>query len=174
MMEVQIDEVCAELQNIKYKTMLLKGTAPKELKISGSMDNLEKFLENEKNNNNDTLNEQPWNKLDKTAKLKKFSVYMEAYAVENNLTVEEKAILTAFLKDCLDRKKLQRVKDVEYDKMTGQIKSIPAMIYNKVSKHFTLKNMDKRVSTLKSLPPKKVKSITAKCKDDDDEDDDEF
>ena len=48
-MEVQIDEVCAELQNIKYKTMLLKGTAPKELKISGSMDNLEKFLENEKN-----------------------------------------------------------------------------------------------------------------------------
>jgi hypothetical protein len=28
--------------------------------------------------------------------------------------------------------------------------------FNKVNKHFTLKNLDKRVSTLKSLPPKKI------------------
>jgi hypothetical protein len=62
------------------------------------------------------------------------------------------------LKDCLDRKKLQRVKDVIYDKTLGEIKEIPALSYNKSSNHFTLKNLDaKRVSTLKSLPPKKVK-----------------
>jgi len=57
----------------------------------------------------------------------------------------------------LDRKKFQRVKDVDYDKTTGEIKDIPAIFYNKPTKHFTLKNTDKRVSTLKSLPPKKVK-----------------
>ena len=164
-------EVCAELQNIKYKTMLLKGTPQKELKISGSLDNLEKFLENEKNTNNDTLNEQPWNKLDKTAKLKKCAVFVEAYVSEHELNTEERLILTTFLKDCLDRKKLQRVKDVDYDKMTGQIKNIPSLLYNKSSKHFTLKNTDKRVSTLKSLPPKKMKAISIKCKDDDENDD---
>ena len=55
----------------------------------------------------------------------------------------------------LDKKKLQRVKDVEYSKEIGEIKSIPALQYMKQTKHFTLKNVDKRVSTLKSLPPKK-------------------
>ena len=62
------------------------------------------------------------------------------------------------MKDCLDRKKLQRVKDVIYYKTLGEIKEIPALSYNKSNNHFTLKNLDaKRVSTLKSLPPKKLK-----------------
>ena len=74
-----------------------------------------------------------------------------------------------FLKDCLDKKKLQRVKDVIYDKTTGMVKEIPALHYVKSSKHFTLKNIDKRVSTLKSLAPKKVnKSIKNKINTTDD------
>jgi hypothetical protein len=59
------------------------------------------------------------------------------------------------LRDSLDRKRFQRVKDVDYDKSTGKIKDIPALFFNKSTNHFTLKNIDKRVSTLKSLPPKK-------------------
>ena len=39
--------------------------------------------------------------------------------------------------------------------MNGIVKDIPALIYTKASKHFTLKNIDKRVSTLKSLSIKK-------------------
>ena len=46
--------------------------------------------------------------------------------------------------------------DVIYDKDTGIIKEIPALTYTKSTKHFTLKNIDKRVSTLKSLAPKKT------------------
>ena len=69
---------------------------------------------------------------------------------------EEEKLMVTFLKDCLDRKKLQRVKDVIYDKTTGQIKDIPALSYTKSNKHFTLKNLEKRVSTLKSLAPKKA------------------
>ena len=45
-----IDE-CQELKNIKYKTMLLNGNPLKETKSSNDLSNLEKFLENEKNNN---------------------------------------------------------------------------------------------------------------------------
>ena len=65
-------------------------------------------------------------------------------------------MLISFFKDCLDRKKFQRVKDVIYDKTTGLIKEIPALSYIKTTKHFTLKNIDKRVSTQKSLPTKKL------------------
>ena len=51
---------------------------------------------------------------------------------------------------------MQRVKDVIYDKINGTIKEIPALSYTKINKHFTLKNIDKRISTLKSLPVKKT------------------
>ena len=145
-------EECLELKNIKYKTMLLSGVPLKETKQSNNLDNLDKFLEDEKNTNKS----EPWCKLDKTIKTKKIIDYVELYKTENSLDQEEEKLLVAFLKDCLDRKKLQRVKDVIYDKTTGQIKDIPALSYTKSNKHFTLKNLEKRVSTLKSLAPKKA------------------
>jgi hypothetical protein len=83
---------------------------------------------------------------------------------DNQLNEEEGDILIQFLKDCLDRKKLQRIKDVVYDKENGVIKSIPALTYIKTTKHFTLKNIEKRVSTVKSLPPKKGHGTTIKNK----------
>lgn len=144
---------CQELKNLKYKTMLLNGVPLQETKTTSSNDlsNLDKFLENEKNNN---INE-PWCKLNKTIKTKKIQEYIEIYKQENNLNDEESGILFSFLKDCIDRKKLQRVKDVLYDKENGNIREIPTLCYVKSNKHFTLKNIDKRVSTLKSLAPKK-------------------
>jgi hypothetical protein len=144
-------EECLELKNIKYKTMLLNGNPLQETKSANDMYNLDKFLENEKINNDN----EPWCKLNKTVKTKKILDYVEKYKIEKNLNEEEEQILITFLKDCLDRKKLQRVKDVVYDKINGNIKDIPALSYTKINKHFTLKNMDKRISTLKSLAPKK-------------------
>jgi len=146
------DEECVELKNIKYKTMLLSGTPIKETKSSNDLSNLEIFLENEKNNN---ITE-PWCKLDKTVKTKKLLEFVEIYKNDNHLDTEEEKLLINFLKDCLDRKKLQRVKDVVYDKTNGSVKDIPALSYNKANKHFTLKNLEKRISTLKSLAPKKI------------------
>jgi hypothetical protein len=151
MEEVTATNECQELKNLKYKTMLLNGVPLKEIKSSNDLSNLDKFLENEKNNN---VNE-PWCKLNKTVKTKKIQEYVEIYKGQNNLNDEESNLLFSFLKDCIDRKKLQRVKDVIYDKENGSIKEIPALCYIKTSKHFTLKNIDKRVSTLKSLAPKK-------------------
>ena len=152
-----VTEECVELKNIKYKTMLLSGNVLKEMKSSSSDDltNLDKFLEDNKTN---SLNE-PWSKLDKTIKTKKLILYAESYSKNNTFNPEEELLLVAFLKDCLDRKKLQRAKDVDYDKNTSEIKDIPALFYMKTTQHFTLKNVDKRISTLKSLPPKKVKTI---------------
>jgi len=161
MEETSIKNDCQELKNIKYKTMLLNGAPLPETKSSNDLTNLDKFLENEKTNNGN----EPWCKLNKTTKTKILQDYVKIYRSVNNLSDEESELLTAFLKDCLDRKKLQRVKDVIYDKETGTIKDIPALCYMKTTKHFTLKNIDKRVSTLKSLAPKKHNQTTVRNKE---------
>lgn len=157
--EEQISD-CHELKSIKYKTMILNGVQWPETKSSSDLTNLDKFLENEKNNNSF----EPWSKLDKTAKIKKLTFFAENYKNENNLTDEEYDSLISFFRDCLDRKKLQRVKDVNYNKETGEIKDIPALHYNKPINHFTLKNMDKRVSTVRGLTPKKKQGTVKNVK----------
>jgi hypothetical protein len=145
-------EQCQELKNIKYKTMLLNGSILKETKSSNDLSNLDKFLDEEMKSNSN----EPWCKLNKTIKTKKLLEYVKMYKVQNSLDEEETEILILFLKECLDKKKLIRVKDVTYDKTDGMVLEIPSLLYNKGSKHFTLKNMDKRISTLKSLSIKKA------------------
>lgn len=153
---------CLELKNIKYKTMIKNGAPMKETKQSNNLANLELFLENEKASNSS----EPWCKLDKNLKTKKVLEFIEKYRSEHSLENDEVDLLTLFLKSCLDKKKLNRVKDVIYDKTTGAIKEIPALSFTKATKHFTLKNMDKqRVSTLKSLAPKKGQTLKNKSDD---------
>ena len=166
------EEECIELKNIKYKTMLMSGNAIKETKTSNDMSKLDKFLEQDKTNNEN----ESWTKLDKTVKTRKLIVFVEKYKTDNELTDEEGQMLITFLKDCLDKKKIQRIKDVIYDKETGAIKEIPALFFNKPTKHFTLKHTDKRVSTLKSLPQKKIRTTAKNIiqKDSDDEKDAEL
>jgi hypothetical protein len=148
---------CNELKTLKYKSMILNGVPWPESKTSTDLANLDKFLENEKITNSN----EPWSKLDKTAKIKKLSIFAENYKSNNNLSEDEYQQLIAFFRNCLDKKKLHRVKDVNYNKETGEIKDIPALHFNKPTNHFTLKNLDKRVSTLRGLAPKK-KQGTAK------------
>lgn len=161
---------CNELKTIKYKSMILNGMPWPESKSSTDLANLDKFLENEKINNAG----EPWSKLDKTAKIKKLTVFADKYKDQNNLSFDEYTELISFFRDCLDKKKLQRVKDVNYNKETGEIKDIPALHFNKPSTHFTLKNVDKRVSTVRGLAPKKKQGTAKNIKtsDSDTENDD--
>ena len=159
---------CNELKTLKYKSMILNGIPWPESKSSSDLANLDKFLENEKITNSN----EPWSKLDKTAKLKKLILFADNYKITNNLTDTEYDILITFFRDCLDKKKLQRVKDVNYNKETGEIKDIPSLCFSKPSNHFTLKNLDKRVSTLKGLAPKKKQGTAKNIKNKDDSDSD--
>jgi hypothetical protein len=145
-------EECIELKNIQYKTMLLNGKPIKETKSANDLTNLEEFLENEKNNNKN----EPWCKLNKTMKLKKLIEYARIYKEKNLLDDGEETSMEMFFRECLEKKKLYRVKDVSYNKETGVILDIPSLVYVKNNKHFTLKNTDKRASTLNSLTPKKM------------------
>ena len=157
-MNTKSDE-CIELKNLQYKTMLSGGS----LKVEANMTDfnvLDKFLEDNKLHN---LNDN-WTKMDNTNKVKKLNKFAEKYIEDNQLTEEDLIKLTLFLKESIDQKQLMRVKDVVYDKENGIIKDIPSLAYVKANKHFTLKNLDKRVSTHKCLTPKKILNGTIKNK----------
>ena len=143
-----------DLKNIKYKSMLLSNStynnlSPRETK---DVNNINEFLEKEKQTHTNEL----WSKLDKTIKMQKIRVFIENYSTINNLTAKESKNLLSFLTASLDQKRLSKAKDVIYDRENGVIKSIPCLLFNQVSRKFTLKRCEKRQSTLKCLPPKRT------------------
>ena len=147
-----------ELKNIKYKNMLLSNN--KEINKNNTQTTINDFLDRERANNK----KETWNRLDKTIKLKKLQEYCIRYGKENNLAQAKIESLSQYLKNCLDRKRFERVKDINYDKENEIIKSIPNLSFNKQSKRFTLKRSEKRVSTLKSLGPSRKRNPANKTK----------
>jgi len=148
----KIDE-CVELKNIKYQTMLINNSNNSPNIVKENIDNIDNFLTMEKQHNQ----QQPWCKLGDGTKIKKIFEYINEYSSKNKLTEEDKKRLKVYLKKCMERKKLQRVKDVQYNIITQKIMNIPGLIFHKEKNKFTLKNIDKKDSTLKSLAPKKRK-----------------
>jgi hypothetical protein len=128
-----------------------------------TIDNINDMLENKMEKVGVAINDKPWTRLSKVSKLKKIYLFVDTILDKReNLTKEENKQLKLYLKNSLDRKNLQRSKDVLYIKETGLIQDIPNLIINKNNKHkFTLKNTDKQ-SSLKNLVPKK--NITMKNK----------
>jgi hypothetical protein len=153
-------DVCQELKNIKYKSVLLNSSTVHSSDITG----IEKILETESN----LSKKEPWNKLDKTIKIKKINIFVDDILKEKfTLNNNELFDIKSFLINSLDRTKLQRAKDVEYVKDTGLIKSIPTLIFNQKTRKFTLKRCEKRQSTLKSLGnPVEMKKTREKSKRD--------
>ena len=126
------NDECLELKNIKYKTMLMNNIQPtKQPQIT----NIESFLEKEKNINK----KQHWSKLSKLSKKNKLIEYCDMYSEKHKLTENEKQQLKTFLLKSLERKKLQRVKDVIYDTETQMIINIPTLVLNKQTSRYTLK-----------------------------------
>ncbi len=137
-------------------------TTTRETLLDGSLNEIiqpnqtiEDFLDNEKIQNR----KEAWNKLDRTTKLQKLHQFAEIYGKEKALPMKEVKILKQFFKTSLEKRKLQKTKEVVYDKQTGVIKSIPGLMFNNTSNQYTLRNMDKKVSTLKSLTPTVNKSL---------------
>jgi len=137
------------LKNINYKNMLLTGNYGLLKPDVVTHPNIDNILENEKNANKSD----PWNKLDKSAKVVKLKEYATRYGKEQDCNDTEINGLYRFLLANLEQKKLLRAKDVVYDKVTGIVTSIPCLIYHAGLKKFTLKRCEKRQSTLKSLAP---------------------
>jgi len=125
-----------------------------KLKVSDhaqNMEKLEEFFEKDKLNNTE-----PWRNIEKEKKLAKMTCFAKQYCMQNNLGEVEEERLTYFLHECIRTNKIQKVKEIDYDKMKGTIKSIHGLHYDEDTRQFTLKYLDKRVSTLIHLPTKEA------------------
>ena len=149
---------CVELKNIKYQTMLINSN--NQNAVEPVLSNIETFLEKEKKYNK-TL---PWSKLSINIKKQKIEMYVKTYTEKNKLSPSSSKSLHTYLITCLERKKLNRIKDITYNKETGIVENIPCLFFNKTNNKFTLKNTDKKTSTLKSLAPRKFKKKIFKKK----------
>jgi hypothetical protein len=90
-------------------------------------------------------------------KIQKLHQFAEKYGKDNSLPVKDIKSLKSFFVDCLEKNRINKTKDVVYSKETHEISAIPALHFNQSTRSFTLKITDtKRVSTLKSLTPKRI------------------
>lgn len=92
-----------------------------------------------------------WNKLEKTFKLKKLYEYADSCGVEKTLAPETVADLKKALRERVNRKQLQKTKDVCYNKEEGRVTAIAILHFHEGS--FSFRNAD-AVSPLLSLAPK--------------------
>ena len=69
----------------------------------------------------------------------------------NELSAAELSTMKTYLTAAINRNRLQKVRDVKYNKETGEVESIPHLQFNVTTRKFTLKRNDKRISTLNSL-----------------------
>lgn len=136
------------IKNIQYRNILHNTSGGTSARATVSEETLDAFLT--ANIDAATTSKLPWNKLNKTTQLKKLVDFAENVAKQKNYGADEKQNLVDFFKKCLDNKRLQRIKDVKYDVETGTVIDIPILLYNKSTRHFTLKNTDKINTTIKS------------------------
>lgn len=101
-----------------------------------------------------------WNKLNKITKKNKLYEYAEKYALENKYNANDLKMLKMFFLKTLDKGKLNKIREVQYDVEKQVIITVPGLFFNQTTKNFTLRNMDpKHVSTLKSLPSPKSQKV---------------
>lgn len=171
-------ESCTQLKNIQYKSMLMNGKNLAMLSEGGSSPLVTKTAEADKvqsllTSESQVIKEEvPWNRLSKAQKIKLLVDFGHMYSSEHSLTDDDSTQLQTYLRDCLERKKFTRARDVQYNKHLGMIEDIPGLIHTptsagdiatgpailSASRKFSLKRDDSaKNSTLKNLAPKKVR-----------------
>jgi hypothetical protein len=138
-----------ESKPVKFKTMIHINDYNEEMNTSV----IDKLLENEKIHNK----METWNRIDKTVKTQKLHEFAERYGKEHALPAKDIKGLKMFFSESLSKNKLQKTKEVLYDKDRQIITAIPALLFNATNRSFTLRILDtQRVSTIKSLTPKRA------------------
>lgn len=144
------NEVCQELKNLKYKTMLLNGTQKLNAEsVTNDISKLDILLDEE----SEQSKKETWNKLDKSIKMEKINEYIKTLTKNHKLTAAEIKTLREFLSSNLDKKNLFKNKDVSYSKESGKLENITNLQFNSTTRKFTLKKNSNHVSTTKSLGP---------------------
>jgi len=150
--------IISDPQKEKYDNMnkykhIIQSHLKNDISNEMNFQSVNELLESEKQKNKT----ESWNKMDKTGKIQKLHAFSEKYGKEHSLPQKDIKALKVFFKECMEKNKLMKTKDVIYDKEKKEITSIPVLMLNATTRNFTLRNMDtKRISTLKSLTPKRA------------------
>lgn len=152
-----MSEDCKEYNTLKYKTMITTGNnIDVVLKNETNETTLNNFLEKDITKNKNEV----WSKLTKTEKIKKINKYIDEIMREKyDLSDEEVVQGKRFVLMLLERKRLSKNNDLEYDKEKGLINNIDFIMFNKTNRKF-LVNKDKMNSSLNN----KSKTNTSKSK----------
>ena len=142
----KLNKECYEMSQIRYKsTKLKKSNRNTNVTANINRNKIDTIL----NDNIKNINEKPWNKLSKNEKKILLKQYVE--------TKENSKHLLSFLYNCLEKQKLSKNKDICYDNVERKITDIPNLEYIPKRKMFTLRNKDKKDTTLKNLAKIKKK-----------------
>ena len=141
---------CLELRNLKYKSKAMVNTGAVS---TNNHADIESILERDRDHSR--ISNDPWNKLDKTIKVQKLLHYADDISIKENLSRTEKQVLRNQLIGYLDKKLLQRNRDVTYDTETQAITAIPTLDYNTTHRRFTLRRGSKTVNSITSTKTRK-------------------
>ena len=90
-------EECAELQNIKYQTMLLNNNST-VMSNRTDTEQLGDYLKKE----SEESKKKSWSKLGKASKMKKLSSFINQYVIQHNLSKQDKQELRRYLLICME------------------------------------------------------------------------
>ena len=150
---------CKEYNTLKYKTMIMTGqNIDKPIDNETNVNDLDAYLVQEMNENK----KQPWNKLSKTDKIKKIKHYIQTILIEkHHLSEEERHNAQKYIMNLIDRKKLSKNSELDYDEESGIVSNIHIIMFNSATRHFTL-NKDFKTNSKKKHNAPKAKTKTIK------------
>ncbi len=103
---------------------------------------------------------EPWNKVERSTKLRKLFQYAEKHGLETSMNPKEIQSLKTFFTSSLNKGRLLKIKEVNYNIEKGIIISVPGLQYNNNTKNFTIRNIEpKHVSTVKIKQKKPLAKI---------------
>jgi hypothetical protein len=127
---------CKEFNNLKYRTMISTGTNI-ETNVVTTEETLNNFLNMDIENNKKGV----WSKLTKTEKIKKIKKYVnDKLKIEHNLSDDEKNTAIRFFSLLIERKKLSKNNELNYNQEDGFIECVGGLAFNSETRKFTIVN----------------------------------
>ena len=111
---------------------------------------LDAVLEKEMNSSEDV----PWSRLQKMQKIDKLMAFCDEHAEKESMIDRQKMALRSYLRMALEQRRIHRAKDVDYDRTTGKVISVPGLKYHTSTNKFTIKRDDTVVKNSRTVRKK--------------------
>ena len=114
------------------------AATPHDVSTDSSAVHLDAALEKEMKSSQDL----PWSRLQKMQKIDKLMVFCDEHAEKESMTERQRTGLRSYLRLALEQRRIHRAKDVDYDRITGKVLSVPGLKYHASTNKFTIKRDD--------------------------------